>query len=213
VADLPSPEELVKKLADTPPPPLPPSGGAPTGGAPGPGASARGGYAPSGGNVGGGATALALDQESSLARFARFDDVLALIRANRDIQLQVEVETGLRLAAYQPGRIEFTPTPTAARDLASRLAQRLQGWTGVRWGVTVVNGATAPTVAETRDAAELALKAEAEKHPLVQAVLAAFPGANIKHVRTPEEIAAEVQAEALPEMEEPDEDWDPFEDG
>ena len=36
--------------------------------------------------------------------------VRELIRANRDVRLLVEVETTLRLAAYQPGRIEFVPT-------------------------------------------------------------------------------------------------------
>jgi DNA polymerase-3 subunit gamma/tau len=208
VADLPTPEELVKKLAETPPPPLPPSGGAPAP-AGGGGVTARGGYVPSGGGNGG-ATALALATETALAHYPRFDDVVALIRANRDVKLLVEVETGLRLAAYQPGRIEFTPTPDAPRDLAARLAQRLQGWTGARWAVTVVNDATARTIAEERDAAELALKAEAEKHPLVQAVYSAFPGAQIAAIRTPEEIAAEAEAEALPEVED---EWDPFEDG
>ena len=208
VADLPSPEDLVRQLAGTPPPPRPPLGGAP---APGGSTStqARGGPAPSVGGGGGGATALAVAHEPALAGFARFDDVVALIRANRDVKLLVEVETCLRLAAYQPGRIEFSPTPDAPRDLAARLSQQLQGWTGVRWGVTLVNGATAPTIAEGRDAADLALKAEAAQHPLVQAVIAAFPGARIARIHTPAELEAEAEAEALPEVED---EWDPFED-
>ena len=59
-----------------------------------------------------------------------------------------------------------------------------------------------------RDAARLALQAEAEDHPLVQAVYSAFPGAQIIDIRTPEALAAEAAAEALPEV---DEEWDPFE--
>jgi len=211
VADLPSPEELVRQLANSEPPPRPPAGGgapAPMGGGAGP--SARSGYMPSGGGNGGGATALALAGEEALARYASFDHVIELIRANRDVKLLVDIETGLRLASYRPGRIEFTPTPAAPRDLAARLAQRLQGWTGSRWAVTLVNGATAPTIAEDRDAADLALRAEAQKHPLVQAVLAAFPKAAITEIRTPEALEAQAQAEALPEVED---EWDPFEDG
>jgi len=212
VADLPSPADLVKQLTETQPPPLPPAGSpAPTNGG---GADARGGMAPrSGGNGNGGATALALAEETALARYARFDDVVALIRANRDVKLLVEVETALRLARYEPGRIEFTPTDDAPGDLAQRLAQRLQGWTGVRWGVTLVSGATAPTIAESRDAEKLALEEEAMAHPLVQAVIAAFPKARITEIRTAEDLAAEAEAEALPEVEEAGEDWDPFEDG
>lgn len=42
----------------------------------------------------------------------------------------------------------------------------------------------------------------------MQAVFAAFPEARIDDIRTPEDIAAEAQADALPEV---DEEWDPFE--
>jgi len=163
-------------------------------------------------SAGGATMALALDSDSALARFATFDDVVALIRAKRDGMLRYEVEKYVRLAAYQPGRIEFTPTDDAPRDLASRLAQRLQLWTGVRWGVTVVSGAGTATIDETRNAERHALEEQARAHPMVQAVFEAFPNAKITEIRTLAEIEAEAEAEALPEIAEDDE-WDPFEDG
>ncbi len=206
VADLPSPEDLVRRLQDSPPPPAPGGGGSAPAGNGANGASARGGNG--GGASGGGVTALAVQEETALARFMQFDDVVGLIRANRDVQLLIEVETGLRLAAYQPGRIEFTPTEKAPSDLATRLAQRLQGWTGVRWGVTLVNGCTAPTIAEIRDAERLELERAAMEHPMVKAVFAAFPKAEITAIRTPDDIAARAAQEALPEVED---EWDPFE--
>jgi len=218
VADLPSPGELVRKLQDSPPPPAPgpggPGGGMPVGspamaqtGAPlqgGPGSM-------SAGSMGGGPqAALAQDPAQALAHYPSFDHVVELIRANRDGKLLIEVETGVRLVSYQPGRIEFEPAPNAARDLAQQLGQRLQAWTGNRWAVTVVNEGGAPTIAEDRDAAENALRAEAGEHPMVQAVLAKFPKARITEIRTPEQIAASAETEALPEVED---EWDPFEDG
>ncbi|MGH1367753.1 MAG: DNA polymerase III subunit gamma/tau [Maritimibacter sp.] len=209
VSDLPSPEDLLKKLADTPPPPPPAGGGAPQGHGGGANTSARGGFVPSGGGGGNAVQALSLSPEDGLARFGRFEDVVALIRDHRDVQLLVHVETCVRLANYAPGRIEFTPTPDAPRDLAARLAQRLQGWTGSRWAVTVVNEADAATIAETRDAAGLALEAEAQKHPLMQAVIAAFPEAKITSIRTAKELEAEAAQDALQEVED---EWDPFED-
>ena len=135
--------------------------------------------------------------------------MVELIRSNRDVKLLVEVETGLRLVSYQPGRIEFTPAETAPTDLAQRLGSALQRWTGNRWGVSVVSDGDAPTIAETRDAAEIALREEAEAHPLVQAVMARFPKARIEDIRTLADIAASVEAEALPEV---SDEWDPFED-
>ena len=125
------------------------------------------------------------------------------------MKLLVEVETGLRLVSYSPGRIEFSPTDTAPGDMAQRLGSALQRWTGNRWAVSVVATGGAPTVAEVRDAKENALREEASTHPMVQAVLARFPKAVIKDIRTPEQIAADVETEALPEVED---EWDPFED-
>ncbi|HOZ33241.1 MAG TPA: DNA polymerase III subunit gamma/tau, partial [Tabrizicola sp.] len=211
VADLPDPETLVKKLTDSPrPPPMP--GGAPAGGggtvhaprlAPVHSAPTRGPTMT--------ATAPAL-AESQLQVYATFDQVVELIRTKRDMVLLNEVETGLRLARYSPGRIEFEPAPGAKSDLASRLGQRLQGWTGVRWGVSVVSSGGAATVAETRSAELDEARANAADNPLVQAILTAFPGAKITEIRTPEAMVAEAASAALPLTEaEQDEDWDPFE--
>ena len=90
------------------------------------------------------------------------------------------------------------PTDAAPRDLAQRLGGKLQLWTGNRWAVTIVNSGGAPTIASLRDAKDNAMRAEAEAHPLMQAVLAQFPQAKITHIRTAAEIAA---AAALPEVE------------
>jgi len=200
VADLPSPEELVRKLqGQTPPPPAQGQ----TGGAP-KGTSA---YAQTARPAASGAVqAVATDQ--ALARYPTFQSVVELIRHNRDVKLLVEVETAVRLVAYQPGRIEFAPTEAAPRDLAQRLGARLQQWTGNRWAVTVVADGGEKTIAEVRDADKIAAEAEAMEHPLVQAALAQFPGAKITGIRSAKDIAAQAEEEALAEV--PDE-WDPFE--
>ncbi|MDW3118550.1 MAG: DNA polymerase III subunit gamma/tau [Roseovarius pacificus] len=218
VADLPSPEELVRKLRDTPVPPAPGpgGGGGVAGGAQGHSTQAQGGPTgpapthpgPSGPSASGNGQALALAQDTALMHYPTFEHVVELIRMQRDVKLLVEVETHVRLASYRPGRIEFQPTPNAPQDLSQRLGAALQRWTGIRWGVTLVNEGGADTISEIRDAAENALRAEATEHPLVQAVLTAFPKATITSIRTEDDIAADAGAEALPEVED---EWDPFE--
>ena len=209
VADLPSPEELLKKLQSQPTPPgLPPSGRgrpAPTGGS----TTAIGAtMAPSGPTHGAPTAALAQDSVTALAQYPSFDHVVDLIRMHRDAKLLIDVETGVRLANYQPGRIEFVPAPQAPDDLAQRLGGRLQSWTGARWAVTLVNEGGGETIAEQRDAEGLALKAQAQKHPLVQAVMAAFPKATITQIKSAREIEAAARSDALAEVED---EWDPFE--
>ncbi|MEP2640315.1 DNA polymerase III subunit gamma/tau [Roseobacter sp.] len=216
VADLPSPEELVRKLQDTPRPSTPAPGG--PGGQPvhstgaraaGGGASAVASARMSNGAGAGPATAQALEVDAALARYPTFDHVVELIRANRDGKLLADVETDVRLVSYQPGRIEFEPTPRAPRDLAQRLGQRLQLWTGNRWAVTLVSEGGNKTIDEVRNAKKYALEEEAKAHPMMQAVLTQFPKARITDIRTADQIAAAAVQEALPEVED---EWDPFED-
>ena len=219
VADLPDPETLVKKLQESPRPPS--GGGGLQGGAPAGGTtvhsprmapvhSAPVHSAPTRGpSMAAAAPALAEGQHQV---YATFESVIELIRQKRDMLLLNEVETGLRLARYAPGRIEFEPAPGAKPDLAARISQRLQGWTGARWGVSVVSSGGAPTIAETRTAELQQVRAEAADNPLVQAILTAFPGAKISEVRSPEALTAQATEAALPTADpEADDDWDPFE--
>ncbi len=202
VADLPSPEDLVRRLKDAQPVSVtaPPSQAQQPASEPAPRAEA-----PPVAKAVGADTAPDVD---ALARFGSFEQVMGLIRANRDVKLLVDVENGLRLVSYSPGRIAFEPSARAEPDLAQRLQARLRAWTGARWAVTIEAGG-AETIAETRDAEDARMRAEAADHPLVQSVLAAFPGAEISAIRSHEDIAAEAAEEALPEV---DEEWDPFED-
>jgi DNA polymerase-3 subunit gamma/tau len=214
VADMPTPGDLVAKLKDATPPP------APSGGGGGGGSMSRGAEAvasrqaemarTAGVSASGTQAALAQAPESALARFPTFERVLDLIRANKDQLLLVQVEDGIRLVAYQPGRIEFEPSPRAPADLAQRLGSRLQSWTGVRWAVTVANAKGAPTIREARDTEAEKLKAAAKADPTVAAILAAFPEAKIGDLTPPAEIARHAAEEALGEVED---EWDPFEDG
>ncbi len=222
VSELPSPEDLVRKLQSSAPPPPGPGvaqagglagghgaqGGADQAG--GHGAQGVSGQRTGGGGGSGGQPVQALAADAALARFPTFEHVVELIRANRDVKLLVDVETGVRLAAYQPGRVEFTPAGNAPPDLAQKLGAALQRWSGNRWAVTLVNGCETATIAEKRDASDIALRAQASEHPLVMAALAAFPKASIRDIRSLESLANEAQAEALPEVED---EWDPFEDG
>ena len=207
VADLPTPGDLVKKLQSGPAPQMAAAAPAP---------------APSGGDapraalraapvVGSAQPALEPDP-GALARFETFESVVALIRARRDVKLLVEVEDFLRLVSYSPGRIEFQPADNAPPNLAARLAQRLQGWTGVRWGVSVVSEGGAATIAEDRAARRTDLVGQAMQHPMVQAVIAAFPGVRDTdiHVIEAEDDPVDLSVPLDPEAEA--EDWNPLDD-
>ena len=212
VADLPDPETLIRQLQSAPRAGGPggaPAGGGPAGGGPAMRAPAAPQLGPALGPVmsGGAQPVVAAASGVVLASFAQ---LVEYVRERRDMALLMEIETGLKLVRYSPGRIEFEPAVGAAPDLAALLGARLQGWTGQRWGVSVVSAGGAPTIAEERQRAAGEAEAEVLQVPLVQAVMQAFPGARITAIRTPEDLRAEAASGALLEVED---EWDPFEEG
>jgi DNA polymerase-3 subunit gamma/tau len=136
------------------------------------------------------------------ARLRNFEEVVALARSKRDVVLTRALEHDMRIARFEPGRIEFTPTPTASPTLANALAKKLGEWTGERWMISVAPGATAPTLRETSEAREDQKREGAATHPVVRKVLEQFPGAKIVAIRAPEVAPPE----APPPTEPPDEE-------
>ena len=177
-ADLPTPDEALRRLknAGNAPPrsePASPSGG----GAARPVARAA--------EVGGGyreaapapAIAPAQMEGRPQARFDTFEQVVALAGKHRDVKLKVELESFVRIISYAHGRIELALADNAPPDLAGRLLQRLKEWTGENWSVTVnteKNGAT--TIRDARLSQVMA-------HPLVEKAFATFPDAEIMAIK------------------------------
>jgi DNA polymerase III subunit gamma/tau len=197
-AALPSPAELVADLSNgsSPPPPRPPGGGGrPTGGGGGTVAAGRtvAATATSGAQAlraepGASAELASAQPQPELETFA---EVAALFETKREGLLRAHLTNNVHLVRFEPGRIEFRQTEHAPRDLASRVSQLLERWTGRRWIVVISSEHGDLTLHEQAEAAEQAAKARAATHPLVAAVLAAFPGATIEAVRgTPLEPAA-----------------------
>ena len=88
----------------------------------------------------------------------------------------------MRLVRFEEGRIELSLTEGGSRTIANDLTRALQQWTGERWMVALSSEEGAPTLHEQAVAAERERKEGAANHPLVQAVLPKFPGAQIVNV-------------------------------
>ena len=169
-----------------------------------------------------GAVMAAAVSPDAFAAYPDFASVVELIRRMGDMLLLVQVEKHVALVRYSPGRIEYEPRHNPPADLANRLAERLRGWSGgQRWGVSVANSGGQPTIAEMREAENLAARERAMELPIVQQVLLAFPGAKLKSVTraAPQpELVADIAAEGAQNPHDTQgpvaevEEWDPFED-
>jgi DNA polymerase-3 subunit gamma/tau len=141
----------------------------------------------------------------------RFEDLIALADARRDLPVKAALERDVRLVRFEDGKLELALEPGAAKTLVNELSRKLAEWTGRRWLVVVSAEAGAPTVRSQAEKREAELKAGVRGDPLVQAVLARFPGAEIVRVRrrgaVDEPAGAAGEAEAAPA---PTDDEPPF---
>jgi DNA polymerase-3 subunit gamma/tau len=114
---------------------------------------------------------------------ARFEDLIALAAQKRDLGVKLALERDVRLVRCEDGRLEIGLERSAAKTLVNDLARKFSQWTNRRWMVVVSAEEGQPTVRSQSDARQAELKTGVRADPLVQAVLARFPGAEIVDVR------------------------------
>jgi DNA polymerase III subunit gamma/tau len=190
VADLPPPGELVRQLTAVPTLPAPTPAPAPSGGPV---------------HVASGAAAIAATPAQSGPVLDSFRDVAALVAAQREALLHAHLVHSVHVVRFAPPVIELRPRPEAPRDLASRLAALLSEVSGTRWTIALSTAEGEPTLAEQGNAADTMRRAEVAEHPLVRAILEAFPGARIDavHDATLDAYGLPAQRE-MPEVAPPD---------
>ena len=167
VSDMPTPGDLIKRLTS--------GGSAPS--------------APTGGG-GGGSRAVANGAPMISAepvhqagpRLGSFREVVAMVGERKEAMLHAHLLHSVHLVRFAPPVIELRPQAEAPKDLSSKLAAVLAEITGTRWTIAISREAGEATIAEQGNAADTARKTAAADHPLVAAILAAFPGARIDTV-------------------------------
>ena len=193
VADVPPPGELVRKLMAAgpngmvrpagPPSPSPPPGPSTPPAGPVMRAVVGGGGVPEPAAAFQPAPAETPQPAAAEApRLAGFRDVVALC-SGRDPMLHSHLRHSVHLVRFQAGVIELRPEPVAPRDLASRLAALLLADTGKRWTIALSAAPGEPTLGEQEQSADVQRRHAAAEHPLVRAILEAFPGAKLAAVR------------------------------
>ncbi|WP_202620341.1 hypothetical protein, partial [Escherichia coli] len=81
-------------------------------------------------------------------KLQRFEDVVAMAEARRDILLKTALERDVHLVRFEEGRIELRLAAGGRSSLANDLSAALTAWTGRRWIVSLSQKEGAPTLAE-----------------------------------------------------------------
>ncbi len=211
-ADLPTPDEALRQMRDLPacssPAPAAPSGGG--------GGGARLALASGGGVDARGMEAHAMAAQPMNApqassrpvsaprpaapeqgpRLTSLADVVELASAKRDLSLKHALEYHLRPVSFEEGRIEVALVPGGNAQALTDLARKLAEWTGQRWLVSLSSQNGEATIAEKKAARQAEREEGIKANPLVAAVLARFPGAQVVDVRVNEDVLTQTLAPA-----------------
>jgi DNA polymerase-3 subunit gamma/tau len=133
----------------------------------------------------GGANEAPAHQET--APFKSFEDVIAKVAEERDIELELALER-MKVTHFSPhGEIEYLAAPDQPRDLVRRLKSFLEEHTPFEWRIRTTEERAAPveSLAERRKREEARAMEELKRQPFVAEALKAFPGAEIVQVKAP----------------------------
>lgn len=171
VAEQPTPGDILKRLE---------AGGAVSAGN---GAPAPGGNGGAVRMMGGGAALAAAPAPVALPQPTAWREIAAIASAANQALLHAHLLHDVHPVRIAPGQVEIRVRPQAPRDLGAQLKALLEERTGARWTVALSNAEGQPTLAEQSRSAETDRRAAAQSHPIVQAILLAFPGAQLDAVR------------------------------
>jgi len=208
-AKLPTPEQLIKKLQDSPQ--GGPGGAASSATAGGGGAStARGnGQISAADNSGapqafqvirshGQARILAQDYSPAAEEDApeapsvevtyepnpeSFADLVALFERHSEAAIAFQLNDNAHLKSFAPGRLDIRLKDQAPQNLTSRMIDLLKQWTGKNWVISLTSDRGEDTLHEQRQEADRQLRTRLAENPLIKAVLHEFPGAEISDIR------------------------------
>jgi DNA polymerase-3 subunit gamma/tau len=123
-----------------------------------------------------------------------FRALVSLFEDQKEPRIALHLSDHVHLVKFSAGRLEIRMESDAPLDLPHRVSAFLNQWTGTRWVITLSQELGDATLREQEVAADAQARAEALAHPLVKAVLLAFPGSQISDIRSEEEEAASFAA-------------------
>ena len=120
---------------------------------------------------------------NAVVAVSSFQDVIDLAETRTEYRLRSHLLTNVHLVRMEPRRIDLRLNERAPPRLPQLLSSFLSEATGETWLVSPSTNPGDPTIQEQQKTAATQRRGEAERHPLVRAVLDQFPGAEIRQVR------------------------------
>lgn len=196
-SNLPTPEELIKKIKSNPST----DSSSPSTPADGPTASTQGNAdmpsgptdhgSPQAFNViqGSGQTAVRVSdpspnqQEDYIPAPKSFEQLVQLFEEKGEPDITFELNDNVHLVSYDIGRIDVRPKDRVPKNLAGKMSSLLKEWTGQSWVISLSQDVGDDTLHQKDVAEQIALKKMLLENDLIKSVMSSFEGANLVDIR------------------------------
>ena len=102
-----------------------------------------------------------------------FEDIIELVRLNKNIRLQYDLENNVSLVSFQKGKIELNILNNDEKILFT-LSNKLQEWTNEKWLIVSSSAQGQKTIQELRDDDKFELQSLIKEHPIYKKTIMEF---------------------------------------
>tara|TARA_Y100000741_G_scaffold140954_1_gene106423 strand:- start:578 stop:2329 length:1752 start_codon:yes stop_codon:yes gene_type:complete len=102
-----------------------------------------------------------------------FEDIIELVRLNKNIRLQYDLENNVSLVSFEKGKIELNILNNDEKILFT-LSNKLQEWTNEKWLIVSSSAQGQKTIQELRDDDKFELQSLIKEHPIYKKTIMEF---------------------------------------
>ena len=110
-----------------------------------------------------------------------FEDIIELVKLNKNIRLQYDLENNVSLVSFERGKIELNILNNDEKILFT-LSNKLQEWTHEKWLVVSSSLQGKKTIKEVRDDEEFELQSLIKEHPIYTKAIMEFDTVEISSI-------------------------------
>ena len=110
-----------------------------------------------------------------------FEDIIELVRLNKNIRLQYDLENNVSLVSFEKGKIELNILNNDEKILFN-LSNKLQEWTNEKWLIVSSSAQGQKTIKEVRDYDKFELHSLIKEHPIYTKAIIEFDTVDITSI-------------------------------
>ena len=110
-----------------------------------------------------------------------FEDIIELVRLNKNIRLQYDLENNISLVSFEKGKIELNILNNDEKILFT-LSNKLQEWTNEKWLIVSSSVQGQKTIKEARDDDKFELHSLIKEHPIYTKAIIEFDTVDITSI-------------------------------